>query len=498
MKTEIQLPAAELRVALAGLNKVASKRAVLLVLQQARLTRNDRGVVTLQATDLDSYASYIAGDFQPGPVVDVLVPLVALTKTVRGTKGDVVIVPGKKTIAIRYLVGTTPMEESFDSVAVSEWPAAPTVPDEKPLVLDTHLKAALQQAFECASEDESRQVIMGAHLDVSAKAGHYVVATNGRHLYSANSFTLALKDSLTIPTRKFLLWPDFVNDGDWSVCTRPPADKDPGFVRVTSTHWQFITRLCDQKYPNWRNAVPEATKEVTRVDLAESSAATLLQLIPRLPGGDMFNEPLTIKVHQARVFVSGRVKIGKAPEIEIEGVKVSGPNENIVSLNREYFARALRFGLNRIEIEDELSIVRFVNGGRQIVVMPLRPEQAGAAPTAATPPKPPSTNGAAATPSAPPTEPPTETERKEMNSNTMTAPERGNLRSHNGTNGEENSAFKTVVEQIESIKTKLKETLNDLNQALTLIKGAEKEKRLNEKEMESVRTTLRSLQKVQI
>ena len=35
-------------------------------------------------------------------------------------------------------------------------------------------------------------------------------------------------------------------------------------------------------------------------------------------------------------------------------------------------------------------------------------------------------------------------------------------------------------------------------ETLTLIKAAEKEKRLNEKEMESVRATLRSLQKVQI
>jgi DNA polymerase III sliding clamp (beta) subunit (PCNA family) len=498
MKTEIQLPAAELRVVLAGLNKVASKRAVLPVLQQVRLTRSDRGVVTLQTTNLDSYATYIAADFQPGPAIDVLVPLAALTKTVKGTKGEVVIVPDKRSVVIRSFVGTMPMEESFDTIAVAEWPPAPSVPEAKPLVLDNNLKATLQQAFECASEDESRPVIMGAHLDVSAKSGHYVVATNGRHLYSANSFTLALKDSLTIPTRKFLLSADFVNDGDWSVCVRPPEEKDPGYVQITSTHWRFITRLCDQKYPNWRNAVPEPAREVTRVDLAESSAATLLQLIPRLPGADMFNEPLTIKVQQGRVFVSGRVKFGKAPEIEIEG-RVTGPKDNLVSLNREYFARALRFGLNRIEIEDELSIVRFVNGGRQIVVMPLRPEQAGPAPIAAAPPKTPiNQSGAAAPPSAPPAENPTETERKDMSANTMTAPQRGNLQSHNGTNGEDNSAFKAVVEQIESIKTKLKETLNDLNQALTLIKAAEKEKRLNEKEMDSVRTTLRSLQKVQI
>ena len=60
------------------------------------------------------------------------------------------------------------------------------------------------------------------------------------------------------------------------------------------------------------------------------------------------------------------------------------------------------------------------------------------------------------------------------------------------------SAVKKVIEQVEKIKDTLKAVLGDFNDVLASLRVAEKEKKATEKEIESIRATLRSLQKVQI
>ena len=77
----------------------------------------------------------------------------------------------------------------------------------------------------------------------------------------------------------------------------------------------------------------------------------------------------------------------------------------------------------------------------------------------------------------------------------MTPPERGNIK---GTNGETQNAISTVVDHVEAIKTKLKDVIGDLSKTIDLLRAAEKEKKATLKEVESVRATLRSLQKVEL
>ncbi len=60
------------------------------------------------------------------------------------------------------------------------------------------------------------------------------------------------------------------------------------------------------------------------------------------------------------------------------------------------------------------------------------------------------------------------------------------------------SAIKKVVEQIEKIKDTLKVVVGQFTEVLATLKTVEKEKKATEKEIESIRATLRSLQKVQI
>ena len=88
-----------------------------------------------------------------------------------------------------------------------------------------------------------------------------------------------------------------------------------------------------------------------------------------------------------------------------------------------------------------------------------------------------------------------------MSQTALTSPRRGNLPlkpEANPGNAPVASALTTAVLQIETVKTALRDVLLDLNATLDLLKAAEKEKKASLKEVESVRTTLRSLQKVAI
>ena len=52
---KITLPVSELKAAFSGLSKIISKRAVLPVLQHARVERLSDGALTISATDLEAF-----------------------------------------------------------------------------------------------------------------------------------------------------------------------------------------------------------------------------------------------------------------------------------------------------------------------------------------------------------------------------------------------------------------------------------------------------------
>ena len=83
-----------------------------------------------------------------------------------------------------------------------------------------------------------------------------------------------------------------------------------------------------------------------------------------------------------------------------------------------------------------------------------------------------------------------------MSANTLTAPQRGNLASHK--TGTETSAIDEVMKQIETMKTTLRDVLDDLKEVGRLLDQAVKEQKASDKEINRARNALRSLQKVEL
>ena len=484
---EIILPVSELKEALPGLSKIIGRSRTLPVLQSVRISRGADGKVRLQATDLDSVATYTVKEPQTGAPIEVLLALETLNKTVKGLKAEDTIglvSEGKDRVKICYTIGGSPVSQSISTLFPDEFPPEPKITRQGSL-LEPGFGTAFKQALQCCSQDSSRRIITGACLDVDDKKFHYVVGTNGRTLFSANSFAFNLEKSVIIPDSKFLAWTDLMDDEGCSLAVEPGEEAEPakgkkpgknavaGWVKFESPRWTFITREIEGKFPKWKEVIPPTTGKWTRILLSDGAIKQMLQVIPRLPGDESPNHPVRLRVTSKELFLDGQNKDEKdwtsipVPDVTITGGPV------VTCLNREYLLKALRFNLNQVEIEDALTPLLFSNARRKLVVMPVRLE-------GDTPPAP-----APAKASSPTQEQPTEQttpqttaeaqpeERTEM-PRTAKAPEAVNrthpTAEHNNGNGNGNGSVKSVVDHVEQIKESLKGIIRELNTVIDTVR----------------------------
>jgi DNA polymerase III sliding clamp (beta) subunit (PCNA family) len=480
MKT-LELPVGELKSALAGLGKVIAARPSVPILGHVRIEPDGADAVCLHGTDLDAFATcrIQARNLEKFPACTVAFD--ALNKLVKTSKSDLALVreeDGK--ISVRYTIGGSVAKTSIDSLPLAEWPPLP--PMKSPAtVLDDGFKTALKQALECSSTDGSRYVLNGACLDVSRKECHTVVGTDARHLFAANTFTFPLTKSVIIPDRRFLNWAGFAEDGPWHLAVEMDKQSNPYWVKLQSNRWTFITKAVDGVYPNWRHIVADSDGQ-TKVAFSPAAVSAILDALPCLPTTSSDKLPVRLETRDQQFFLKGRANDQEEwTSVPVPDVRVQGP-EFGVTVNRTLLTKALRFGFTEFDFYSESEPIRFTAPGRKFVIAPLG--HVDPATVTANPPDnstPPSEASAASEPSAAQPEP--RTERKTMSTKSEKTPA---------------SPLQEAVEHIEKIKETLKSVIADFATVLAVIKTAEKEKKATEKEIETIRTTLRSLQRVQI
>ena len=483
MNTEITLPIPELKQALPGLNKLVGRRTTLPVLGCVKVSRQANGLVTLQATDLDAQATYTLDHTQSGEPVEILVPLEQLNQAFKcstGAKQDLALVCEGKTTQLRYFIGGSPVQQPVNTLPLKEWPASPEITvDSTPL--QPGFGEALKQAMQCCSGDPSRQILRGACLDARDAKAHYIVGTNGRVLFAANSFTFPLKEALIIPDSKFINGSGLLDMEPCFLAVQP--GKKPSEVKhicLRSKQWQFVTREIEGLYPNWKQVVPTVDKSWTQVQLLPPAIEQLLKVIPNLPGNDGNNNTIRLRITEQGLWVEGRNKDDADwTKIAIPEVVITGKPKEI-GLNRDYLLPALRFGLNELVVQDEVAPMICRRNGKRMVIMPVSlngPQKAdpepATTPATTTPPQP----AAGAQPQ----------ERKTDMTKATIKPE-----------APKPESSPSLMDQIETIKETLKNALHDLTGLVETVKLAEKDQRATEKEVESARATLKKLQQVTI
>lgn len=478
----ITLPMAELKPALIGLGKLIRKSGSLPVLKHIKVERTAEGWITLTATDLDAFATVRLEQPAPDEPFTMLVPHEALARTVKtcAKNDNILVAPGPKdTGYIQYGLGTQLAEIEFESLPVAEFPEAPYI-NAAPIPLPEMLRTSIRQAFECSSTDPSRLILNGVCLDVSNAKAHYVVGTDGRHLFSSNSFSLPLKNSLIIPNHPFLEWSVFNADGEWQLRLGMPEKDKLAPLQITSRRWHFVSHPREGNYPNWRHVVPANDSAATTVEVDAQKLDAVLQTIKRMPCHDTVNATIGVANTGGKLHLLGKsTATADWTRVPIEDAKCTG-KDTTVFLNRELLSKALGFGLARMDIIDATSPLRLSNGGRQMIIMPIRTESANAKPS-------PAPAAEQINPPPPPAEQPKE--ETTMPEDNTTGAKR---------TPETKPALDTALAQLEVVRGDFRNAIAGLNKLGELLRQSQRETKASGKEIESVRQTLRSLQSVRI
>jgi hypothetical protein len=77
---------------------------------------------------------------------------------------------------------------------------------------------------------------------------------------------------------------------------KPAIEAKPGWIKLESGRWTFITKEILGTFPNWKQVNPEITSKWTRVQLSDSAIKQLLLVTPSLPGDDGINRPVRLRV----------------------------------------------------------------------------------------------------------------------------------------------------------------------------------------------------------
>ena len=490
---EIKLPVSELKSVLPVLSKVVPRNSSLPVLRMLRVTRYESGTIQLQVTDIDTFAG-VTLEGQPGEPVDLLVSFDSLTRTAKGCSptDHLTLIQSDAGTFLRHQIAGRPVECVVETLDIEEWPAVPDI-REAAITLDESIKEGILRAFACCSSETTRAAIMGAWLDASDPNAHYVMGTDGRHLFSANSFKLDLKDPVFIPHHAILERPEFKQDGSWSLTIQPgEREGDAGWLQIKSKRWAFTTRQQDHSMPNWRLVVPDS--RTATVHFGVKATALLLDVLPKLPGKDDPSQPIRLDIVDKRLLVTaGDKSTPQGTTLPIEDTVVTGDNLTI-TVDRNFALKALKWGLTEMALIDALSPLVFSAPGRRLVAMPMRTEGLSPVnipdPVESTPPNQPTTQEEPITESTMPTNTEETTEPQPVN-RLAALPE-----APTNPAPPAKPTIRSVIEQIDGIRDSLRSTVRQFSDVVESLRLVEKDRKATDKEVEAVREKLRALQGV--
>lgn len=453
--TPIATPVAELKPALVGIAKLISSRSPHPALQCIKIDRTTEGWIVLTTTDTDHFITVRLEQPAEGKPLSLLVPFEALVDLVKNSSKDARINflpdPDKSAVIVAFSTPGKVAPPPIKVPPVAEFPAIPRITTPAVQLLPT-LRKSIHEAMACTSDDPTRLILHGAFIDASEPKNHHVIATDGRHLYSSNSFNLPLKNSVLIPKHKFLGWREFNNDGEWAL-------KDsPQWVQLNSRRWRFITKQLEGRYPNWRQVVPDQQPK-TIITLEPDALEALADTIEKLPYHDETNQTIGLELKERQLHLLAKKEI-EAPWIRVpaKAQEIKGMDLTVF-VNRQYLIKALRFGLNTIGLIDEISPLRFSNQGKLMIAMPLRPDGIN--------------SPAQSSPRSRPT---------------MKAPQPS----------PQPLTINTVIESVHQVRDSFIAGVNKLKDLGIQLKHLQREQKNSNRELNSVRSTLRSLQGMKV
>lgn len=343
---KLSIPTTKLKNAAAGLSKVVNASASIPVLTCVRLDAEGK-TVRLTGTSIDQTATYTITVTEPvSAPVSTLIPIDALQTILKTAQGpSIEIETGEDYVTIIATVAGQGIGRRIETPGIADWPVLPDAVETKPV--EPGFLAQFRQAAGFASKDENRPLLRAVLLDVDAKAGHWIVATDSRRLTVLPCGILPLAESAIVPSTKFLNWSKMEGSAQ--------IGAGKGVFTLRCGPWTYSARTVEGVYPRWSQVVPDYGKDATTLELSPEDVQLLIKTLPGMPGNEGASGAIVLRLAPNSVRVCSR-QDAQLPETAIRLEKsVCNGTPVSVGLDRRFFKEALLAGFDRWQVRDSTS-----------------------------------------------------------------------------------------------------------------------------------------------
>lgn len=247
---------------------------------------------------------------------------------------------------------------AVDADKLPEFPDAPTAWSDP----GAGFLKAVADAHQCVGRDAVRFAL--THLQLRGGKGE-INATDGRQALIQAGFTFPFKEDVLVPAIPVFGSSDLPLD---ECVTIGKTDTRFG-IRVGA--WTFLLCIDRQaRYPDVASVIPSACKSVTTWTLPAGDGAFLAKTLPRLPGKDDDDSPITVDLNGHAAVRARAEGNEQSTEVILSQSKIVGPPVRFRS-NRRFVERALGFGIGEFKIVDASTPIMACDGNRKFVWMLL-------------------------------------------------------------------------------------------------------------------------------
>jgi len=473
---KIQIPRRELKDAVAGFNRIVSRRTTLPILGGLRFNVSGTAVAA-EATDLEQKAVFHFQNAISTGSGTFVASFEQIKDLAKGADGDNIefTLAGKDTLTVVNSVAGQVVTRDLITQDPAEWPELAVDVKVKPV--DGFLES-FQRVAPFSSTDETRYTLKGCYLDVSEKGEKKarIVATDGRRLTMCNTMTLPITESCIIPATKFLVWSQL--EGEAKVGTAKKGDTI--WFALKTGPWTYTVKAINGTYPNYRQVIPAEVGSNTIV-FADQDCAALKRILQAFPGDDSGLLALRKSANGA-VAIGGKGK-DDAKETTVvlsQGSTYTGTTA-AVGVNRYYLMECIEAGFRRFAFADDTSPLVSDDGhGGKHVIMPMRVADV-------------------------PVEPPAEAAEGQV-SGTTNAVEPEPTKKEAAMPNEEKAgrveadatAMDKLMTACEAARLKVKEANQALSEIVDAVKVAVKEQRQQKAQVEDFKAALSKLQSIKV
>jgi hypothetical protein len=323
------------------------------------LCRTDRHGLTLEAQGGEVAVRYQAGGGCPADAIAFQASVLAELEG--GTDAPVTLeqTAAGKGVA-RWSERTVPRILEFSTVTPESLPAFPKVPAKQVTMPDDFL-AALDAAVRTTAREGVRFALTRVLL--RGKSGE-MLATDGRQLLVQGGFDFPWQEDVLVPRlpvfgHRELTFPGPANLG-----------RTDRHVALCLGPWTFLLAIDTVgRFPDLKGVIPPAKAVTCRLQLHQDDSAFLAATLPKLPGRNESNAPVTLDL-AATVAVRARDdETGSVTEALLSRSNISGTPTRLV-LNRQLLLRVVQMGFAEVQVASAEQPLQCRDGQRLYAVMP--------------------------------------------------------------------------------------------------------------------------------